>query len=204
LYTVLVAANGSNINPVALAIMNLTGPNGAYIIPSPQIAGSGANYTASVPSIFNDHLSLKAMVGADPTYKSFGDVNVPGFGSTQDFWEQLYTVADTHIFSPTLVNDARFGVNRTIGTVIPQDNIPLSAIGMQRFNSSEYNDIPLITVTGAFEIGYDTNGDQSVHPTEYSFRNTISWVKGKHQIRAGVEVRRYDDNYSIAATAIAD
>jgi hypothetical protein len=208
--TVLVTANGSNINPVALAIMNLTGPNGAYVIPSPQIAGSGVNYTASVPSIFNEdqgiasidhevtdknHLSLKAMAGADPTYKSFGDANVPGFGSTQDFWEQLYTLADTHIFSPTLVNDARFGVNRTIGTVIPQDKIPLSAIGMQRFNSSEYNDIPLITVTGAFEIGYDTNGDQSVHPTEYSFRDTISWVKGKHQIRAGVEARRYDDNY---------
>ena len=50
----LVASNGSNINPVALAIMNLTGANGAFIIPSPQIAGSGVNYTASVPSIFNE------------------------------------------------------------------------------------------------------------------------------------------------------
>jgi outer membrane receptor protein involved in Fe transport len=208
--TVLVDANGSNINPVALAILNLKGSNGAYIIPSPQIPGTGVNYTASAPSIFNedqgianidheltskDRLSVKVMAGADPTYKSFGDANVLGFGSTQNFWEELYTLADTHVFSPNFVNDARFGAMRTIGMVLPQDKIPLGAIGMQRFNSSEYNDIPLITVTGAFEIGYDLNGDQSVHPTEYQFRDTISWVKGTHLIRTGVETRRYDDNY---------
>ena len=93
------------------------------------------------------------------------------------------------------MNDARFGVSRTIGTVVPQDQIPISSIGMQRFNSSEYNDLPLITVTGAFALGYDTNGDQSVHPTAYTWRDTVSWVKGRHQIRGGFEARRYDDNY---------
>jgi hypothetical protein len=80
--TVTVAANGSNINPVALAILNLKNPNGSYVIPSPQIAGAGVNYTASVPSTFHEdqgiasidhnfsdanHLSLKAIIGADPT-----------------------------------------------------------------------------------------------------------------------------------------
>ena len=208
--TVTVTANGSNINPVALAILNLKNPDGTYVVPSPQIAGSGVNYTASVPSTFAEdqgianidhnfsdanHLSLKVMTGADPTYIAKGSATVPGFGSTQNFWEELYTLADTHIFSATLVTDARFGVSRTIGTVVPQDKFPLSAIGMNRFNSSEYNDIPLMTVTGAFEIGYDTNGDQSVHPTGYTFRDTLSWVKGHHQFKFGAEHRRYDDNY---------
>ncbi len=208
--SVTVAANGSNINPVALAILNLKNPDGTYVVPSPQIAGAGVNYTASVPSIFSEdqgianidhqfsdanHLSLKVMIGADPTYKSFGSATVPDFGSTQNFKEELYTLSDTHIFSASVVNDARFGVSRTIGTVLPQDKIPLSAIGMNRFNSSEYNDIPLITVTGAFEIGYDTNGDQAVHPTMYTYKDTLSWVKGHHQIKFGAEARRYDDNY---------
>ena len=177
--TVTVTANGSNINPVALAILNLKNPNGSYVIPSPQIAGAGVNYTASVPSTFHEdqgiasidhnfsdanHLSLKAIIGADPTYIAKGSATVPGFGSTQNFWEELYTLADTHIFSSNLVNDARFGVSRTIGTVVPQDKFPLSAIGMNRFNSSEYNDIALMTVTGAFEIGYDTNGESGGAP----------------------------------------
>jgi len=208
--TVTIAADGSNINPVALALLNLKNPNGSYLIPSPQIGGSGVNYTNSQPARFTEdqgvanldqqlttsnHLTFKLMLGTDPTYKPFGSANIPGFGSTQDFKEELYTLADTHIFSPSLVNDARFGVSRTIGTVVPQDRIPLSSIGMQRFNSSEYNDIPLITVTGAFALGYDVNGDQSVHPTAYTWRDTLSWVRGRHQIRGGVEARRYDDNY---------
>jgi hypothetical protein len=208
--TVTVAPNGSNINPVALALLNLKNPDGSYIIPSPQIGGSGVNYTNSQPARFSEdqgianidhqfsdanHLTFKLMIGSDPTYKPFGSANIPGFGSTQDFKEEIYTLADTHIFSATLVNDARIGVSRTIGTVIPQDKIPISIIGMNRFNSSEYNDLPLITVTGAFALGYDTNGDQSVHPTGYTYRDTLSWVKGRHQIKVGAELRRYDDNY---------
>ena len=208
--TVTIAADGSNINPVALALLNLKNADGSYVIPSPQIGGSGVNYTNSQPARFTEdqgianldhqftdanHLSFKLMIGTDPTYKPFGSANVPGFGSTQDFKEEIYTLADTHVFSPSLVNDARIGVSRVIGTVIPQDKIPLSSIGMTRFNSSQYNDLPLITVTGAFALGYDTNGDQSVHPTAYTWRDTVSWVKGHHQVRGGAEGRRYDDNY---------
>ena len=207
--TVTIAADGSNINPVALALLNLKNA-GTYVIPSPQISSAGVNYTNSQPARFTEdqgianidhqftdknHLAFKLMIGTDPTYKPFGSANIPGFGSTQDFKEAIYTLSDTHIFSASLVNDARFGVSRTIGTVIPQDKIPLSAIGMSRFNSTEYNDLPLITVTGAFALGYDVNGDQSVHPTAYTWRDTLSWIKSRHQIRAGAEARRYDDNY---------
>lgn len=208
--TVAVAADGSNINPVALAILNLKNPNGSYVVPSPLISSTGVNYSASVPSTFNedqgigniDHqfsdnhrLGFKAVYAEDPTYKSFGTANVPGFGSTQDFREEQYLLSDTYVFTPTLVNDARFGVSRTIGTVLPQDDIPLSSIGMNRFNSSEYNDIPLLEVTGAFYLGYDVNGDQAVHPILYTLRDTLAWVKGRHQVKFGGERRRYDDNY---------
>jgi hypothetical protein len=50
-------------------------------------------------------------------------------------------------------------------------------------------------VTGAFAIGYDTNGDQGVTPTTWHYGDTLSWVRGRHQIRGGAEFRRYDDNY---------
>jgi outer membrane receptor protein involved in Fe transport len=225
--TVTIAADGSNINPVSLALLNLKNSGGGYIVPSPQITGAGVNYTFSQGARFTEdqgianidhqlsqknHLTFKLMIGTDPTFKPFGSANIPGFGSTQDFTEEIYALADTHIFSSTLVNDARFGVSRTIGTVIPQDQIPLSSIGMQRFNSSEYNDLPLITVTGAFALGYDVNGDQSVHPTGYTGRDTLYWIKGHHQVRGGVEARRYDDNYysrnryrgSLSIQSIAD
>src|SRR5712672_1810690 len=46
---VAVARDGSNINPVALNVLNARNPDGSFAIPSPQIAGSGVNYTAVVP-----------------------------------------------------------------------------------------------------------------------------------------------------------
>ncbi|HEV1288301.1 MAG TPA: TonB-dependent receptor [Bryobacteraceae bacterium] len=205
-----VAADGSDVNPVALAILNLKLPNGNYVIPSPQISSSGVNYTDSEPSTYHDdqgivnidhqfseanHLAFKGMIGNQPTSKPFGTANVPGFGSIQDFKGRLASLTDTHIFSSSLVNQARFGVSRVLGIVNPQAIFDLKDIGMSRFNSADYPDIPLITVTGAFAIGYDTNGDQGVFPTTWHYGDTLSWVKGKHNVRAGYEGRRYDDNY---------
>lgn len=205
-----VAADGSNINPVALALLNAKLPDMSYVIPSPQTSSTGVNYTESVPAIFNedqgvinvdhelsskDRLAFRGLIASQPTYKPFGAANVPGFGSTQDFRSRLANVTDTHLFSATLVNEARFGVSRVLGTVLPQSVINLNSIGMKRFNSADYPDIPSIAVTGAFTIGYDVNGDQSVTPTTWHYSDTLSWVKGSHQLRAGVEGRRYDDNY---------
>lgn len=203
-------ADGSDVNPVAVAILNLKLPNGNFVVPSPQIAGTGVNYTASVPSTYNDdqgianidqqfgdknHLAFKTMIGNEPTYKSFGSANVPGFGSTQNFKNRITGLTDTHIFSGTLVNEARFGVSRVLGVVQPQAIFNLKDIGMSRFNSADYPDIPLMTVTGAFAIGYDTNGDQGVFPTTWHYSDTVSWIHGKHNVRVGYEGRRYDDNY---------
>lgn len=207
-----VSADGSNINPVALALLNLKFANGNYVIPSPQISGAGVNYAVSQPARYTDdqgivnldhqfternHLSFKGMVADQPTYKPFNSAsaNVLGFGSTQDFKGRLGSLTDTHIISAMLVNEARFGVSRVLGVVIPQNSVNLHDIGMSRFNAADYPDIPSITVTGAFAIGYDVNGDQGVFPTTWHYGDTISWIKGKHNVRAGFEGRRYDDNY---------
>jgi outer membrane receptor protein involved in Fe transport len=207
---VAVAANGSNINPVALALLNYKLPDGTYVIPSPQISSSGVNYAVSRPATYSDdqgianldhqftdknHLAFKMMLGDEPTYKPFGSATVPGFGSTQDFKNRIASLTDTHIFSSSMVNEARFGVSRVLGIVDPQAIVNLKDIGMSRFNSNIYPDIPLMTVTGAFEIGYDTNGDQGVFPTTWHYGDTLSWIKNKHNLRFGYEGRRYDDNY---------
>ena len=100
---------------------------------------------------------------------------------------QDVTFGENHIFTPSLVNDARIGVSRTIGTVIPQDKIPLSAIGMSRFNSSEYNDLPLMTVTGAFALGYDTNGDQSISADAFDLLRFIAEKRLKNRRLAVID-----------------
>jgi hypothetical protein len=49
-----VASDGSNINPVALNLLNAKNPDGTFVIPSPQTSGSGVNYTAVVPGYYNE------------------------------------------------------------------------------------------------------------------------------------------------------
>ena len=206
-----IAADGSNINPVALALLNKKLADGSYVIPSPQIVSSGVNYSVALPSTFSedqgvisvdhqlstkDRLTFRGLVASQPTYKAFSTgATVPGFGTTQDFRSRMANVTDTHIFSGSLVNEARFGVSRVLGTVIPQSAVSLADIGMKRFNSADYPGIPSIAVTGGFTIGYDVNGDQGVTPTTWHYSDTLSWVYRKHQVRGGVEGRRYDDNY---------
>jgi hypothetical protein len=205
-----VATDGANINPVALAILNLKLPDGSYLIPSPQTSGSGVNYTASVPASYTDdqgmvnidhhfsqsnRLALKLMIGEEPTWKPTGSASVPGFGSTQDFSNKNISLTDVHVFSGSLVNEARVGVSRVLGVVVPQTKVLLKDIGMTRFNSADYPDIPLITQSGGFAIGYDTNGDQMVKPTTWHLNDTVSWIKGHHELRLGVEYRHYIDDY---------
>ncbi len=205
-----VAADGSNLNPVALAILNLKQGDGSYLIPSPRTSGPGVNYTASTPARYTDdqgmanidhyftqsnHLALKLMLGEEPTFKPTGSANVPGFGSTQNFSNKNIALTDTHVFSGGLVNEARAGVSRVLGVVTPETKVLLKDIGMTRFNSADYPDIPLITQSGGFAIGYDVNGDQMVKPTTWHMSDTLAFFKNRHEVRMGVEYRHYIDNY---------
>ena len=205
-----ISADGSNINPVSLALLNLKLADGKYVIPSPQQAVTGVNYAVSIPARYeegqyitnadhqltnNNRLMFKSIISAQPAFQPLPAANVPGFGTTQDFKSRIVSLTDTHVFNANLVNEARMGLSRLLGIVLQENKIPLSAIGMERFNVKDFPDIPQIIVTGAFSLGYSVNADQGVAQDTYHFTDTLSWVKAKHQIRGGMEMRRYVDDY---------
>ena len=207
-----IAANGSNISPVAFALLNLKKPNGSYVIPSPQTAAtSGANYVVSTPATFNedeytgstdyqisskDHVSFHIIVAEQPQFQSVASTRfVPGFGLDQLFKSRLYSVGETHIFSPNVVNDFHIGLNRALGHTGFQNQIPLSSIGMTRFNSGDFPDIPELEFSGSFEMGYTVSTDQQDTENTWQYFDNLSWLKGKHNLTFGMEMRRYQDNY---------
>src|SRR4029077_3144732 len=51
---VAIAPDGSNINPVALNLLNAKHPDGSFVIPSRQIASGGINYTAVLPGRYDE------------------------------------------------------------------------------------------------------------------------------------------------------
>ena len=143
----------------------------------------------------NNRLTFKSIISAQPAFQPLPAATVPGFGTTQDFKSRILSLTDTHIFTPSLLNEARLGFSRLTGVVLPETQIPLSAVGMRRFNAQDFPDIPQIAVTGAFSIGYSVNADQGVNQNTFHWTDTLSWTPGRHQIRAGLEARRYQDNY---------
>ncbi len=205
-----VAGDGSNINPVAVALLNLKLANSEFVIPSPQQFTPGVNYAVSIPARYSedqyisngDHqvssknrLAFKSVISAQPAFQPLPAATIPGFGTTQDFKSRILSLTDTHIFTPNLLNEARMGFSRLTGVVVPETQIPLAAAGIRRFNAEDFPDIPQIIVTGAFNMGYSVNADQGVNQNTFHWVDTLSWTHGRHQIRGGVEARRYQDNY---------
>ncbi len=208
-----ITPNGSNISPVALSLLNLKFPNGQYVIPTATNGtySNNASYAASNVSTFNedeyigganydvskkDRLAFNTIIAEQPQYYATASTRyLPGFGVNQHFKSRLYSTEETHIFSSNLVNDFHFGLNRTIGQTGQQTAIPLSSIGMSRFNSAQFPDIPLIELSGSFEIGYSGNADQADTENTWQYFDNLTWLKGKHNMIFGAEMRRYQDNY---------
>lgn len=207
---VAVAANGSNINPVALALLNYKKADGSFLIPSPQNESAGVNYAASIPATFSenqgslaaDHnvsgankLAFRMFFADQPQYRPFPLATVPGFGVTQAFRGGNYSLTDTHTFSGNLVNEARIGYSRLKGAVVPETQVNVADIGMTRFNQATIPDIPDLNVTGAFRLGYSVDADQAGTQNTFHYTDTVSWIRGNHSFRFGGEARRYQINY---------
>jgi hypothetical protein len=90
-------------------------------------------------------------------------------------------LTNTHIFSPNLVNEIRVGYHRDVG-------LP----GTQSFVSpSGFTDGALSTLNnGSFSFGTITNNIQ--------FIDNVSYIRGRHSLKAGFEFRNVRDTTSLA------
>ena len=141
---VAVAADGSNINPVALALLSARLPGGQYVVPTPQIIQpnhSGFS-TYSIGARFTEQqyvgdldyqinpanrLAIKTFYSHDPWTIPFstsaGD-NVPGFGENDDKVNWNHTAILTSTINPRIVNELRLGYARNYIAQLPIE--PLS------------------------------------------------------------------------------
>ncbi len=206
-----IAADGSNINPVAVAILNAKFSDGSYIIPAPQTQRAGAGFsTFSIPAKFSENQvvldfdqvlpsgerrALKAFWALLPQTLPFSSANVPGYGEKDKRMNLNFSFDDTRAFSPRIVNDLRFGYNRMFMQQIPIEPLKASQIGMTG-PVKEYDTIPLISVSGFFTIGPNTNNDQSMIIHNSEIADTLSINKGKHDIRLGGNVAPHQVNWN--------
>src|SRR6202521_2853934 len=149
---VAVASDGSNINPVALNLLNAKNPDSTFVIPSPQTAGSGVNYTTVVPGHYNedqfntnfdvnlrtaDRLSMKFFFSNSNQDVPFFGATVPGFPALRSYENRNLAVAETHILSPRAINQVRFGFSRLAGQGVAGGTLTDQGVGINGPNGTQ-------------------------------------------------------------------
>ena len=212
---VAIARDGSNINPVALNLLNARNPDGSFVIPSPQIGGSGINYTAVLPGRYQedqfntnvdlnlsktDHLSAKFFFSNSDENVPFSGATVPGFPALRTFGNRNLSIAETHIFSPQTVNQFRVGFSRIASRSSAPSPLTAQSVGISRVGDPQVRSLPHIQVGGAFQLGNAVNDKNETANNNFYLSDTVSLSRGKHNLRFGSEIFRNQFNESPDAT----
>ncbi|MGZ4835372.1 MAG: outer membrane beta-barrel protein [Terriglobales bacterium] len=118
------------------------------------------------------------------------DLNLPYYLPVN---ARFLSVAETHLFSPTLVNDFRFGYVRINNSLIniPPAGVTADDLGIVRPTDNVTKSIYKFTLgSSGFQIGPTPPADQFQTQNNFEFVETLSWVKGHHTWRLGGEYTR--------------
>jgi len=123
---------------------------------------------------------------------------LPG-GLPNLFWTRIRdhrqtVIADTHVFSPTLVNTFRFGYSTDFiedgaeeaGQKPIDGGDVIAKIGLQGVNPSGYNvaGVPAFNISGGISW-WGVNGGVKNDDRTFSYEDSLSWQKGRHLWKFG-------------------
>ena len=117
----------------------------------------------------------------------------PTFGRDALSRNDSYAVSDTHIFSPTVINEARFGYfnqyTQNLGENRAQDYNAL--FGIQGVSpAAEFQGFPAIRIDGYSEFGDRPNDPFNYKLKTYQLFDSVSVNSGKHNLKLGVDIIR--------------
>jgi hypothetical protein len=124
-----------------------------------------------------------------------GRVNYPGFLRDWEYRQYSFAFGDTHNFSPTVINEFRFGVlnqdNKTLNENNDRDYIGLFGIpGLPTGQTPELQGFPAIRIDGFPDTGDSANVPFNYLYKNLSFSNALTWITGNNSLKFGVDVIR--------------
>ena len=120
---------------------------------------------------------------------------VPGFGGTANLNQRVLSIDDTDVLTSHLVNDARFGYSVISTGSSPQE--PFTAAQAQITSTPLGNlfaGMPEISVANYFDVGANPFSDNGGVEKTYSAGDTLTWQKGRHSLKFGMEYKHHDLN----------
>jgi len=213
-----VACDGSNINPVAVNILQAKLSNGNYLIPSSR-NGSFQNSPLTVPGVYHEDqyianvdymlnakntLAARYFVSRDPQTMAFLPICsgncLDGFPARQEFTNLYGTVKATSIVSNNMVNEALMSFQRNYTNDTPLGTITNPGVGITP-TTPGINALSPMLIGGLFQIGGGSFDDQQMAVNTYVWSDQLSWTHGKHTLRTGVEFQRVQWNWDFVSIA---
>jgi hypothetical protein len=104
---------------------------------------------------------------------------------------RFFNLTETHLFSPTLVNEFRYGFVHIKDDLINVPPVSVSDLGIDRPTNNVTTSIyKFVFATSGFEIGPAPFADQFQTQNNHNFVDTLSWIKGAQIFRFGGEFTR--------------
>lgn len=125
--------------------------------------------------------------------------NVPvGSGGAETLRSQIGTFTWTHVFSPTLTSEFRFGANRNASTQgSPTEKSSPSQFGFTNITPADASAPAAPTIfTNSFILGPSVQGPTTLHRALFEFADTLTWVHGKHEFKFGGDFTRVRNNFN--------
>src|SRR6185437_13619569 len=124
--------------------------------------------------------------------------NIPDFGDTRSGHRQVVTLNETHVFNPSMVNEARLGANRILINFTPNNTTDPNSLGLGSILGPNLQFMPTISIADlGLLFGDERNFPQGRGDTTFVAADTVSYIRGKHSFKFGAEFRDFrNDNFN--------
>ena len=111
---------------------------------------------------------------------------LPGFGQKANRQKHSGQVTHTHVFSPTVILEGRFGFDNTDQFISFQNKVDPASLGLKPISGVTLIDgLPRVDIPNYVAFGNTNNWTDLIK--RYTAGATFTWIKSKHNIRFGVE-----------------
>ncbi len=214
--------DGSNINPVALTLLNFKLPDGTFLIPTPQTVDPAKLLAQQGFSVFTDPCHFNEnqfstnfdylnrpnssiavrffLADEDETVTFPGNGlnpagNIPGFLGPSESGFRVFSLAHTYTFHNAWLNEARFGFVRTRTTTEVRTPFDWSDVGVAEGEMSQNNELPSLKILGSVSIA--SGFPRTIAQNSFVLEDNFSFVRSAHTIRLGGSLTRLQDNVDL-------
>ena len=218
-----VESDGSNVNPVALTLLNFKLPDGTFLVPTPQTVNTQKPLAQQGFSVFTepcdfsenqfltnvDYLAgpnskiaarfFLANDGETVTFPGNGlnpSGNTPGFPSPSDSGFRVFSLAHSYVLRSGRLNEARFGFVRTTTGTKARTPFTWSDVGVAEGEMNNNNELPSLNILGS--VSFASGFPRTIIQNSFVLSDGLSVLRGSHALQLGGSVTRLQDDIDIA------